>query len=120
VTLGLAAVLAWTLSIGPASWASSRLGGEKVVTLVYRPLTRMAEATGNVTEMNAIERYSGFGAKSGWAWAFSPDEPGKAQWSCILFDFRLLKTLESFSVPQSLPLRSIRLTDVEASPDATR
>jgi hypothetical protein len=39
----VAVVLAYGISAGPASWASSRWGDGRIVTKVYRPLTRVLE-----------------------------------------------------------------------------
>ncbi len=35
----IGAMFFYPLSLGPACWFSSRVGGEKVVTIVYRPIT---------------------------------------------------------------------------------
>jgi hypothetical protein len=55
-------------SLGPSCWLSSRFGGKKVVTAVYRPLTWTAEITESEILQHGIQWYSTAGAADGWYW----------------------------------------------------
>ena|SRR5258708_2285444 len=69
VTITLVAALAYVLSIGPASWLSSRFGGERFVTAVYRPLTWVFETAKSDMLENGVNWYAGLGAAENWNWA---------------------------------------------------
>jgi hypothetical protein len=86
VSMGLVAFLAYALSVAPVCCVSSRVGGEKVVSIVYRPLTWAAEVTGNDALMSGIRRYSELGAAGVYTWTFNPDAPGNAQWNHVRFN----------------------------------
>ena len=74
-------LLLFVLSIGPACWLSSRFGGAKVVTTVYRPVTWAVEATGSETLMNGMEWWAGLGAEEYWFWTINFTQPGQSEWT---------------------------------------
>jgi hypothetical protein len=83
----LGTLVCYGLGLGPACWVSSRVGGTKVVTAAYRPVTFAAEVTGSVALMDAIRWFSGLGASGFHEWMFSPDAPGHAEWAAVPFIF---------------------------------
>ena len=83
----LGALVCYLVSLGPACWCTSRFGGEKVVTLAYRPVTFAAEAIGNEGLMEAIRSYSALGVSKPRQWTFSPDAPGHAEWAPAFYVF---------------------------------
>src|SRR5262245_43194941 len=79
----------YVLSMGPGCWVSSRFGGAKAVTIVYRPVTWAAELTGSDFIMLGIQKYSRLGTRENpeyWCWTFSPESPGSASWSVAYLD----------------------------------
>lgn len=81
----LGALFCYVLGLGPACWVSSRFGGEKVVTVIYRPITFAAEVIGSEGLMNAIQSYSELGASESHFWTLSTDVPGHAKWGPLVF-----------------------------------
>ena len=71
----------YALSSGPACWLSSRWGAMEIVSDVYRPLTWVAEVSGSDTLMGMLQAYSALGSNDDSAWAFSPEDPGNAEWT---------------------------------------
>jgi hypothetical protein len=68
VTVGLVALFAYPLSIGPACWISSRTGfGVGTVTIVYRPIIRAAGVCPKPAS-EIVEKYSTIFAKDYWYW----------------------------------------------------
>jgi hypothetical protein len=66
-TVGLAVVVLYVLSIGPACWISSRANaGGSAVAVVYRPLTWGMSHSERITD--AVSWYSKLGAADGWGW----------------------------------------------------
>jgi len=80
VALSVSSLL--VLSIGPACWLSSRWGGMNIVSQVYRPVTWVAEVSGSDAVMGILQTFSTLGSTNS-AWAFSPDDPGKAEWASV-------------------------------------
>ena len=78
----------YPVSLGPACWLSSRLGGEEVVTAVYRPLTWTAAVTKSQILRNGIQWYSTLGAAQIWSWTWSetPDGEPRPEWYGVEFD----------------------------------
>src|SRR5262245_41503974 len=70
----------YVLSSGPACWLSSRWGGTRVVSQVYRPLTWAAEVTGGDTLMGVLQSYSALGSIQDSGWLYNLGEPGRAEW----------------------------------------
>jgi hypothetical protein len=81
----IAAVVCYGLGLGPACWWTSRFGGEKVVTVAYRPVTFVSEVIGSERLMEAIQSYSEFGANDSHFWTLSVDAPGHAKWGPLVF-----------------------------------
>jgi hypothetical protein len=71
----------YVLSTGPACWLSSRWGAMDLVSHVYRPLTWVAEVSESETLMSMLQAYSALGSTEDTAWAFSPEDPGNAEWT---------------------------------------
>ena len=70
-------------ALGPAAWLSSRFGGEKAVSIAYRPVTWGAEVLDDGKRSwlkDAIKWYSEVGAHGYWGWSFDGDKPGNAAW----------------------------------------
>jgi hypothetical protein len=64
-TVLVVAGLAYPLSVGPACWASSRIGiGTDLVSIVYKPL--FANRLPYVAD--CLDRYSRLGAPEHWTW----------------------------------------------------
>jgi hypothetical protein len=76
----VAGLVGYPLGIGPACWFSSRLGGTRIVSQVYRPLTWTAEFTDSDPLMNGIQWYCELGSTDLSQWDFAPDNPGNAEW----------------------------------------
>jgi hypothetical protein len=67
-TICVVALMSYPLSIGPACWASSRVGGAGVVTVVYRPVIALV-GTGKTDGLAyAVEWYSAVLSAGGWHW----------------------------------------------------
>jgi hypothetical protein len=84
VTLGV--LVCYVLGLGPACWVSSRVGGGRIVTIAYRPLTWAVEASGNWFLTEKLQMYSQWGAPCCWGWTFLSGEAGHAEWSPVQFD----------------------------------
>jgi len=73
-TVIFAVLVAYPLSVGTACWISSRAGGERTVTLIYRPLTLACRLSGDgetarrSTLTQLFLSYSTWGAAKGWFW----------------------------------------------------
>ena len=78
--VAVALLVIFVLSIGPACWCSSRFGGARGVSTVFRPVTWAAEATKSEAVMNAVQWYSRLVAKESWYWTFGSESPGYAEW----------------------------------------
>jgi hypothetical protein len=76
----VSAPLCYVLSLGPSCWLSARYGGEKVVTLAYRPLTAIAERANSRHLDTLICRYSELGAAGQWRWMSFTEAPGDVKW----------------------------------------
>ena len=98
----IGALLLYPVSLGPACWISSRVGGEKVVTIAYRPLTWAAEVIGSNALMTGIQAYSRLGTIEFWVWTLNPDEPGGAGWLPVPLGGDVFG-VPGFSHPESLP-----------------
>src|SRR5262245_40226163 len=70
----------YVLMLGPACWFSSRWGGEKVVTIAYRPVTAIAQRADSRRFDALIRSYSEFGAGKQWHWMLFTAGPGEVQW----------------------------------------
>ncbi len=81
MTMGLVAIFAYGLSIGPSAWVSSRVGGKGIVSIVYRPLTWAVEVTCSNSVLRGIQWYSNLGTDGLWEWNFFPSQPGHAEWN---------------------------------------
>ena len=68
-------------ALGPLAWISSRWGGREAVSLMYRPVTWVAEVSESDVLMDAIDGYSKFGAAESSGWIFIPEKPGHARWT---------------------------------------
>ena len=106
----------YVFSSGPACWLSSRWGAMGLVSHVYRPLTWVAEVSGSDMVMGMLQAYSALGSTEDAAWAFSPEEPGNAEWTSGWFSISIGGTIVlpltavapspvSEDVPASVPLR---------------
>jgi hypothetical protein len=71
----------YVFSSGPACWLSSRWGAMGLVSHVYRPITRVVEVSGSDTLMSILQTYSALGSTEDAAWAFTPEDPGNAEWT---------------------------------------
>jgi hypothetical protein len=85
----IGALVCYLLGLGPACWLSSRFGGEKFVTIAYRPLTFAVEVTGREGLMDAIQWWSVVGTTDFHHWSFSRDAPGHAEWAPLFFELAL-------------------------------
>ena len=64
------------LSLGPACWLSSRVGGSRVVDFVYGPM--FGTAANSAAAANVGRWYSKLGAANGWEWV--ADRNGHWHW----------------------------------------
>ena len=73
VVIGLPAL--YGLSFGPACWVTSYVGGDKLVSAVYRPILRMSLIR------NVPLHYSRFGAAKKWRWVeYRADKDWQSRW----------------------------------------
>jgi len=70
----------YIVSIGPACWASSRFGGEVLVSLIYQP----AIEASTIVSPGIIMDYCHFGASPAWVWE-SRSQDGRSKWKWKLF-----------------------------------
>jgi len=80
-------LVAYPLSFGPACWISSRTGGEKTVSTVYRPVMNICDKTA-ITKSVAFW-YSNLMALQNWHWIKvdwdDPDSPPRWRWATADF-----------------------------------
>ena len=104
IALILGLLACYVLGLGPACWLSSRFGGEKVVTAIYRPVTFAVEVTGSNGLIEAIQSYSGLGESNFHRWMLSTDAPGHAEWMPLpplfLIDFNGAGAIEYPLTPE--------------------
>src|ERR1051326_7564693 len=89
IALILGLLACYVLGLGPACWLSSRFGGEKVVTAIYRPIAFAVEVIGSERLLEAVQSYSEFGANESHLLTLSLDVPGHAEWGPLLLNFDL-------------------------------
>jgi hypothetical protein len=77
----LGAVICYLGGLGPACWVTSRVGGEKVVTAAYKPVTWAFEAIGNERLLDVFGSYCCWGARNDYWWNLDAEDPGNAEWS---------------------------------------
>ena len=66
VTVGLAIVLAYPLSFGPACWISSRFGDGRFVSAIYQPIFRWWWNDDPANWGDRLHHYMRFGANPDW------------------------------------------------------
>lgn len=67
ITATLVAMLVgYPLTMGPACWISSRIGGEKIVSTAYRPVVNVCATTSMMK--SAVYWYSNLAAQENWHW----------------------------------------------------
>jgi hypothetical protein len=85
--VGLAVVLLYPLSIGPACWISSRTNtGAAGVSVVYRPLTWCMSHSEQIA--HSIHWYSKVGSANGWFWGSSVNRDNTWAWRSKTWDWQ--------------------------------
>src|SRR5689334_16822903 len=80
-TVIIVALSAYLLGLGPSCWLTSRVGGEDLVTAVYRPLTCLCHIVGSPKLDAGIEWYSRLLAEGElWAWSVYGDGRRGYRW----------------------------------------
>lgn len=79
-TVILVALLSYVLGLAPACSISSRMGGGRVITSTYRPLTWFVEFTENELAARCVTWYSEIAAADGWHWEYVEDSTDPKGW----------------------------------------